>query len=546
MKNEQPKLEIIISEIKKVGEEKEVEDAVIREERETLSEVLEIPEEDVKKLEINIEEKEKSENSKILFEYAEKIYDITKDYRAVYIYLDNTDTKLINIEKLKEAINDLEEIQDEAQNRNEQIGNIINKIIFPEKAKIQLLLEFKNSNSEGVFENGKIAYGDIDEELCAKALDIYNDKLEFINSKKNLFKEIDSNNSEEALKYLKLAYKHTDEFSIENDDDWYKEKLEVIKKERQTDSIEEKLKKSKFNAEDIKNYFEIALIKGGLENAGYKVIIDSVAKSIGVYKKHPKYDSPVILIPENREVDGIKLLELIAHEIGGHIASGFYSNKQGLGAVSIGRDWETYNEGIAKKNEIEIKKEILENSYLNFKINSSPLYVLAMERIKNGGDFDETCDYIFSLKKKEHLAEGNDNLENEREAKKTAEKICNRVFRGFDKKEKGKYFTKDLAYLVGESGVREMKKTGVDKYLYLSKVDPKLIPDLIKMGVYTYEKGLQMTKDVAKQVWQDKDWLADYIKNKKWYEENTPEHLGHWNYRDKYMNENKTGLKSEE
>ena len=34
-------------------------------------------------------------------------------------------------------------------------------------------------------------------------------------------------------------------------DGWYKEKLEVIKKEREKDSIEEKLKKSKFNAEDI-------------------------------------------------------------------------------------------------------------------------------------------------------------------------------------------------------------------------------------------------------------------------------------------------------
>lgn len=505
MKNEQPKLETTISEIKEAEEEKEVRDAVITEERDDLSEILKIPEEDIKELEINIEEKEKSEIRKLLFEYIEKIYDITKDYRAVYTYLDSTDTKLIDIEKLKIALDDLKEVQDEAQNKNKQVGNIVNKIIFPEKAKIQLLLEFKNDNSEGVFENAKIAYGDIDGELCKKAHDIYDDKLEFLDSKKNLFKEIDNNNLEEALKYLKLAYKHTSEFSVDSNDDWYKEKLEVIKKEREEGSTEEKLRKSKFNAEDIKNYFEIALIRGGLESVGYKVIIDSAVKSIGVFKKHPKYDSPVILIPENREVDGIKLLQLIAHEIGGHITSDFYNNKQGLGAMSLGRDWETYNEGSAKMNETEIKKEIIGESCLDFRINSSSLYVLAMEKVKNGGDFDETYKYTFDLAKKELLAEGVNNTESEKGAIETAERMCRRIFRGFDKKERGKYFTKDLAYLVGELGAQEMRKMGVNKYLDLSKVDPELISDLIKMGVYTYEKGLMMTKDVAKQIWQDKE-----------------------------------------
>lgn len=541
MKIEKQRLEKTISEIK----EAEVEDAVISEGREALSEVLKISKEDVRDLEIDVEEKERSENRKMLFEYAEKIYGITKDYKDVYTYLDSANTRLVDIEKLKIALSDLKEIRDEAQNKNEQIGNIVDEIILPEKAKIQLLLEFKNGNSEGVFENSKIAYGDIDEELCAKALDIYNDKLEFLDSKNNLFKELDNDNLEEALKYLKLVYKHTDGPLVENNNDWYKEKLEVIKKERKEGNIEEKLKKSKFNAEDIKNYFEIALIKGKLESSGYKVVIDPVVKSIGVYKKHPKYDGSVILIPENKEVNGIKLLELIAHEIGSHITSGSYSSKQGLSKMSFGRDWETYNEGSAKMNEVEIKKEILGNSYLDFKINSSPLYVLAMEKIKNGGDFDETYRYIFDLAKKEFLIEGKDNLEMNKEAKEVSEKICSRVYRGFDRKERGKYFPKDLVYLVGELGAQEMKKLGVNKYLDLSKVDPRLISSLIKMGVYTYEKGLTTTKDIAKQIWKDKGWAGDYIKNKEWYDENTQKDR-HWAYRKEFMNEDMTGLKGEE
>lgn len=545
MKNEQPKLETTISEIKKAEEIKEVEDAVIAQGRRTLSDTLKISEEDIKELEINIEDKEKFEAREILFKYAERIYKITKDYRAVYTYLDSEDTKLIDIEKLKIALDDLKEVQDEAQNKNEQVGNIVSKIIFPEKAKIQLLLEFKKDNSEGVFENGKIVYGDIDDELCKKALSIYNDKLEFLDNKNNLFKELDNNNLKEALRYLKIVCKHTDEFSVENNDNWYKEKLEGIKEEREEDNIEERLKENKFNAEDIKNYFEIALLKGGLKDSGYKVIIDSAVKSIGVFKKHPKYDNPVILIPENREVDGIKLLELIAHEIGGHIASGFYNNKQGLGAMSLGRNWETYNEGSAKINEVEIKKEILGNSYLDFKINSSPFYVLAMEKIKNGGDFNETYKYIFDLAKKEFLVKGRDSFKSEEDANKIAEKTCRRVYRGFDKKERGKYFPKDLSYLVGELGAQEMKKNRADKYLYLSKVDPELIPDLIKMGIYTYEKGLNMTKNVAKQIWQDKGWSADYIKSKEWYKENTQMDR-HWAYRKEFMNEDMTELKDEE
>jgi len=90
-----------------------------------------------------------------------------------------------------------------------------------------------------------------------------------------------------------------------------------------------------------------------------------------------------------------------------------------------------------------------------------------------------------------------------------------------------------------------MKEEGVDKYLYMSRVDPALIPHLKKLGAYTSEKGLSMAREAVKQIWQDKGWPVDYIKDKKWYEENTQMDR-HWAYRKDHMNEDMTKLKGEE
>ena len=162
-----------------------------------------------------------------------------------------------------------------------------------------------------------------------------------------------------------------------------------------------------------------------------------------------------------------------------------------------------------------------------------------------------------------------DNLKNEKkdEAIIATEKICFRVFKGLNPKEGGKYNPKDKAYLEGEIKSIELEKimseskfceefegTGFDKenlgeiiekYLRLSKVDPKFIPYLVKMGAYRYEKELEMGIKVAERIWNDKGWIVDYLKNKDWYEKNTQMDR-HWAYRKEFMNEDLTNIKDEE
>ena len=98
-----------------------------------------------------------------------------------------------------------------------------------------------------------------------------------------------------------------------------------------------------------------------------------------------------------------------------------------------------------------------------------------------------------------------------------------------------------MIYYKGKMGLAEMEKEGVDKYLYMSRIDPALIPSLKKLGAYANEKGLSMAREAVKQIWQDKGWPVDYIKDKKWYEENTQMDR-HWAYRKEFMNEDMTDV----
>lgn len=102
-----------------------------------------------------------------------------------------------------------------------------------------------------------------------------------------------------------------------------------------------------------------------------------------------------------------------------------------------------------------------------------------------------------------------------------------------------------MAYLRGELGAKKMKEAGVIDYLYKLKVDPKMIPYLNRLGVCTVNENIRDAKEIVKQIWKNKGWPMDYIKNKEWYEENTQMDR-HWAYRKDFMNDDMTGLKNEE
>ena len=543
MKTEQPKLETTISEIKKAEAKKEVGDVLEDIEKETVAEAVESETGDLsadetelalEKMEINQEAKERKEARERLIEYSKEIYEIGKDYEMVYSHFEpkgaegrNFDQEIdlflekrkedndykptftypemdkIDIQELENNIANLESIEKNVENEtNESVRNIILETISVMKAKINILVEIKKENPKEAFENAKIAYGDIDDQLCQKAEECYKEKIEFL-----------------------------------------KEKREkgIVKSD-----LEKALEENRFNAEDIKKYFDLALDKGNLRYNNLEVVIDERATLIDVRPSDSNYDHPVIVIPPNREVDGIKLVQLIAHEIGCHVVQNNYNHKLGLEGLSFGKDWETAQEGFTVRSEAEIKKVMFGDSVVDFKYDVDRAYfILAMEKIKKGADIGEVYDHIFGLKKEEFLAEGGDEEKNEEKASEETKMILRRVTRGLYPY----YFPKDMAYFKGELMALEIEKEGIDQYPRQSRVDPALVPDMIKLGVYPksyiYGKGLEMAKDVAKQIWQDKGWAVDYIKDKPWYDENTRMDR-HWAYRKEFMNEDKMGLKGKE
>ena len=516
MKHEEPKAESsiksTISEIKKAEERKEVEDEVVEIKKKTVAEAIKnemlgCNENEIKstveELEINPEEKERKEAKKRLIEYSKEIYKTGKNYEMVYSHFEpkgaegrNFDQEIdlflekrkedndynptftypemdkVDIQKLKEDIADLKIIERNVENEaNESVKNIVLEIISVVKAKINILVEIKKGNIEKAFENAKIAYGDINDQLYKKAKKCHEEKIEFLKEKK-----------EKGV--------------VKND-------------------LEKALEESKFNAEDIKKYFDLALDKGDLRYNNLEVVIDEGVTAIDVRPSDPNYDHPVVLIPPDREVNGIELIRFVAHEIGCHVVQNNYNHKLGLEGLSFGKDWETAQEGFAMRNEAKIKKEVLGESYSDFKVRAIPYYILAMEKIKESANVGEVYDYVFDLMKEEFLAKGDDEEKSEEKAYEKTKKILRRTIRGM----RPYYFPKDKAYFEGEFVASEIEKEGVDKYLRQSRVDPALIPDMIKAGIYsgsyTYKKGLEVATNIAKQIWEDKKFMnKNIIKSK--------------------------------
>ena len=81
------------------------------------------------------------------------------------------------------------------------------------------------------------------------------------------------------------------------------------------------------------------------------------------------------------------------------------------------------------------------------------------------------------------------------------------------------YFPKDKIYFEGVIMVQELKKIKyrekLEKYLYLSRVDAKYIPILIRIGVYSYEKDFNKMKKVTECLWADKKFRENILNHKR-------------------------------
>ena len=159
----------------------------------------------------------------------------------------------------------------------------------------------------------------------------------------------------------------------------------------------------------------------------WPVIIDDTATSIDVRDKS-SYGQPVIVIPTKRKVTGMKLAELIGHEIESHWRSSVNAEK--IGALKC--DDELVYEGLAVYKDKLFNRKYLETFDLN-----NAYYVVSISEAIKGKSFEEVSKVIFDLL-------GITNTENP----------------------EGYAFTKDRAYFEGWRYAKSLEEQG--KYDYLS------------------------------------------------------------------------------
>lgn len=448
--------------------------------------------------------------------------DLQEKYKKVYggynLTITYPELDKVKQESLIDDIEELEKIEEKIRKgKNDSLKNILFETVSKYKANINILIEIKKGDKMKAFENGLLAYGNIDNELCEKAEDLHEKRIEFLKEKKERGGE--------------------------------KSDLRKLLEERELD------------AEEIKWYFEKYFEEAGLKDDEFpiEVVIDEEIKSVDVRFNDPKYDHPVVLIPVDRKANGIEVLNLLAHE-GRHIIANRFGAKLGLEGLSFGKDWEVVHEGNAKLEEVEIKKETLGNEYSELEEKFSEEYILAMKKIKEliykeiekiiepeimeltseltekgkneaevrreidklvkkkskeisieNINIGELFDYLFELKEEEFLIKGKNKKISEEKAADVAKKIIRRVVRGMYPY----YFSKDKVYFEGRIIATEMKKAKVDRYAVQSKIDPKLAKDFIKLGIdidVESKECLEKAKEAVKRMWDKNSWAIEYLK----------------------------------
>lgn len=231
-----------------------------------------------------------------------------------------------------------------------------------------------------------------------------------------------------------------------------------------------------YKAPEIKAAFEWALREFGIlrseeQPSGFQVVIDDGATSIDVRDKSAQ--GPTILIPSVREVDGERLLGLLAHEIGAHARQSMNGEQLfGIGGGSLKVDDETLYEGLAMRYEAQISREMFGTAGSKAEgPSASPYYALAVERAEAGGTFYDVFTHMLDIQLHVQLKIHPDQPLPSYEtidkgkltqAKNEAWRITYRVMRGHTDMTNPLSFamTKDLAYLRGRQMDVQLQAVG--------------------------------------------------------------------------------------
>lgn len=225
-------------------------------------------------------------------------------------------------------------------------------------------------------------------------------------------------------------------------------------------SNEYKLMTEELDAEKIKQMFEWTMSRYIAKS--WPVIIDDSCTSIDVRDKS-QYGEPVVVIPTNRKVTGIKLAELIGHEIECHWRSSV--NADLIGALKC--DDELIYEGLAALKDKAFNREFCGSFNLN-----SAYYIAAINEAVHGNSFSDTAKVIYN-----YLP---DSVENK--AAKTW-LYTYRVFRGITDTENhaGYAFSKDRAYFEGWLFAKMLEIHDQTSYLSFSTLNQTSFEKFMKI-----------------------------------------------------------------
>lgn len=211
---------------------------------------------------------------------------------------------------------------------------------------------------------------------------------------------------------------------------------------RFTEEEQTALKAKKFNAEEICYWFTEIINKYGIE--GWTVEVGDQYTAIDVRDKNSS-GNPVVGIPTSREVNGLKLLELVGHELECHLRGSV--NCKALVEQILGKDSplapvygviaksdnELFYEGVAKLSDVSVNG----SSALPL-----PYFTIACDQARRGENFAS----ISSIIKGMRMDMGQD----EKAAVNGAWTTTYRIMRGSTNPGVGGYcFPKDYIYMCG-------------------------------------------------------------------------------------------------
>ena len=263
----------------------------------------------------------------------------------------------------------------------------------------------------------------------------------------------------------------------------------IARQSRFTKKDQKKLEKMTFIDEQIAYWFEEAIALYGFK--GWTVEVGNQYTAIDVRDKSSA-GKPVVGIPTGRKVNGLKLLELIGHEIECHLRGS--ENCKALVMQIIGEnspllpfvpilaksDNELFYEGVAKVSDVSING----NAGM-----PKPYATIACDCARRGSSFSETAKFIERCR----LEMG----EKDEDARKGAWTTTYRIMRGCTNTAVGGYnFSKDYIYMSGydlacqiNENLHNFSSMTIDELNALQAVLLNLVPAYPHLDAVGWVKG---------------------------------------------------------